>query len=155
MQHCSIADYNFTLKPCKNLSIYFPTQKLEAWHCSIETKKYKNPKLCASFNLWLAGNNQGPSDVLLHKALEIRSDIQTYIDHSRIFDLQWLNSIKPHSFYAGIEEFHNFRQDQGWFSGIFLLDELNPRNFVISEFYGCSRYYTLFKENKPCDKIIA
>ena len=155
MTSCSISNYNFIYKACKNLSLYFPTQRLKAWHCSIETKKYKNPKLTPEFQLWIAGDSSRPSEGLLYKALEIQSEIKLYIDHSRVFDIQWLNTIKPHSYYGGIEEFHNFRQDQQWFSGLYLFDEQNPDRFVISETYGYFNYYTLFQENLPCDKIIA
>ena len=155
MPNCSIANYHFEYKSCKNLSLYFPTQKLRAWHCSIETKKYNNPALSPRFDIWIAGDSHAPSEILLHKALEIRSEIRHYIDHSRIFDIQWLSSIKPHSYYGGIEEFHNFRRSHEWLSGLFLLDDQNPESFVISENYGCFNYYTLFKQSRPCDKIIA
>ena len=155
MATCVIADYEFKLKNCKNLTLYFPKQQLRAWHCTIETEKYNNPKLCQNFNIWLAGNNYGPSENLLLKALEIRSKINDYIDINYLFDIHWLESLKPHSYYAGIEEIHNFRQEKFWLSGLFLLDQQNSDNFVISELYGRSNYYTLYKNNKPCDKIVA
>lgn len=155
MHHYSIQNFHFTYEPCKALPDYFPNQPKHAWHCRLHTQNLENPKLSKIMDIWIAGDAQTPNQTLLLKALEIKKQIKDYIEESCIFDIQWVNNIKLYSFYAGIEEIHDFRQDKEWLSGIYLLDENDPERCVLSETYAFCNYSTLFIEGKACDKIIA
>jgi hypothetical protein len=155
MYKYSIDNFHFSYEPCKAMPEYFPNQPKYAWHCRLNTQNLDNSKLSKIMDIWIAGDAKSPRQELLLKALEIKSQIKDYIEESCIFDIQWINNIKLYSFYAGIEEIHDFRQDHEWLSGIYLLDENDPDRCVLTETYAFCNYSTLFLQGKACDKILA
>ncbi|WDE96161.1 hypothetical protein PQO03_10595 [Lentisphaera profundi] len=151
----SIHNFHFSYEPCKALKEYFPQQPKYAWHCRLNTQSLNNSKLTKVMDIWIAGDSNGPNQELLFQAIEIKNQINDYIEESCIFDIQWINNIKLYSFYAGIEEIHDYRQDNEWLSGIYLLDVNEPERCVLTETYAFFNYSTLFLKGKACDKILA
>jgi hypothetical protein len=147
--------HQFTYKVCEDLRYYFPKQHHYAWHCRLDSKSLHNQNLSKSLDIWIAGDNNSPNIGLLQKALDIKTDLTNYVEESCIFDIQWLNEVKMYTFFSGLEEIHNYRQDKEWLSALYLLDPKDPEKCVLGETYGCFSYQTLFEHGHACDKILA
>ena len=145
----------FTYKACDDLRYYFPRQSHYAWHCRLDSQSMQNSNLSQSIDIWIAGDKNQPNPKLLNQALDIKKNLINYVEESCIFDIQWLEEVKMYSFFSGLEDIRNYRQDKGWLNSLYLLDPQKPDKCVLGETYACYSYQTLFKEGHACDKIIA
>ncbi len=144
----------FTYDKCPDMKSYFPNQDEYAWHCTLNTKFLSNKNLAKALDIWIAGNANQPNEELLVQALEIKNNIDDYLEESCLFDIQWIENVKLYSFYAGIEEIHNFRVENEWLEGVYLLDPQQAERCVFTETYSYFKYSTLFEDGHACDKMV-
>ena len=144
----------FSYEKCPTINTYFPNHDEYAWHCSLNTKFLSNKNLAKSLDIWIAGDEKGPNEELLRQALDIKNNIDEYLEESCLFDIQWIDNLKLYSFYAGIEEIHNYREDHEWLEGVYLLDPQRPQKCVFTETYAYFKYSTLFEGPYACDKMV-